>query len=203
MPFYAAKGRLSHLKRASFTMQNPYFRCWICNLQIINTLRTFRESISNGFQCCCEYIYAGTINRTPTAANGLPKHCERIAITLRTPTKYAQNAPQDTNKHSVKYQRSPTKWGANTPWGVGDRFIAPVSLHYQIRIFTSSITCFHIIKYVYSFQRTRISTLPNTCFHIIKYTFPHHHTHISVCHFVGVYGYVDTINLPLWLLVGC
>ena len=30
------------------------------------------------------FVYAGTINRTPTAADGLPKHCERIAKTLRT-----------------------------------------------------------------------------------------------------------------------
>ena len=76
--------------------------------------------------------------------------------------------------------------------------------------------CFHIIKYVYSFHRTRISTLSITCFHIIKYAFPHHHTHIStlsitcfhiikyvysfqrthisVCHFVGVFVYAGAIN---------
>ena len=44
----------------------------------------FRESISNGFQCCCEYIYAGTINRSPTAACGLPLGCKRITITMQT-----------------------------------------------------------------------------------------------------------------------
>ena len=39
------------------------------------------------------YVYAGTINRTPTAADRLPKHCERSAITLRTPTKCATKQP--------------------------------------------------------------------------------------------------------------
>ena len=34
------------------------------------------------------YVYAGTINRTPTAADGLQQCCEQIAIYTRTPTKY-------------------------------------------------------------------------------------------------------------------
>ena len=38
----------------------------------MNTLRTFREGISNGLRMRCEYVYVGTMNRTPTAANGLP-----------------------------------------------------------------------------------------------------------------------------------
>ncbi|WP_083818166.1 hypothetical protein [Prevotella pallens] len=50
----------------------------------MNTLRTFREGISNGLRMRCEYVYAGTINRSPTAACGLPLHCEQIAKTLRT-----------------------------------------------------------------------------------------------------------------------
>ena len=53
------------------------------------------------------YVYAGAINRTPTAADGLQQRCEQIAIYTRTPTKCPQNTPQDTNKHSVKHQRSP------------------------------------------------------------------------------------------------
>ena len=39
------------------------------------------------------------------------------------------------NKHSVKYQRSPTKLVANIPSGVGDRFIVPVFLHNQKCVF--------------------------------------------------------------------
>ena len=37
------------------------------------------------------FVYVGTINRSPTAANGLPKHCERIAKILRTPKNFATN----------------------------------------------------------------------------------------------------------------
>ena len=50
----------------------------------MNTLRTFRECVSKKLRMRGEYVYVGTINRSPTAANGLPKHCERIARTLRT-----------------------------------------------------------------------------------------------------------------------
>ena len=61
------------------------------------------------------------------------------------------------------------------------RFIAPVSLHYQIRVFT----------------------LLNTCIHVIKYVFSHHHTHITVCHFVGVFIYAARLIGPLRLLTVC
>ena len=117
------------------------------------------------------YVYAGAINRTPTAANGLPKCCWRIAITLRTPTKYTQNTPQNTNKHSVKYQRSPTKWGANIPPGVGDRFIVPVSLHYQICIFTSSNMCFRFNAHAFPHYQLRVFTSLNMCIHFITRTY--------------------------------
>ena len=140
------------------------------------------------------FVYAGTINRPLQ----LLVVCHFVANGL------------------LIMQRSPTKLVANTPPGVGDRFIAPVSLHYQIRIFTSSNTCFrfnahayphyqlrvftllntyiHFTEYVHLHYRTRISTLPNTCICIIKYTFPHHRTHISATLFVGEYGYAGTIN---------
>ena len=47
-----------------------------------------------------EYVYAGAINRSPTAANGLPKCCKRIAITLRTPTKLVANIPSGVGADS-------------------------------------------------------------------------------------------------------
>ena len=50
----------------------------------MNTLRTFRECILNGLRMRGEYVYAGTINRTPTAADGLPKCYEQIAKTIQT-----------------------------------------------------------------------------------------------------------------------
>ena len=95
----------------------------------MNTLRTFRESISNGVQCCCEYVYAGTMNRTPTAACGLPKCGERFAI----------------------MQRPPTKCVANIPPGVG----ADSSCPYPNIIKCT----YRITEYVFSFHHTRISVL--------------------------------------------
>ena len=57
----------------------------------MNTLRTFREGISNGVRMRCEYVYAGTMNRTPTAACGFPNVSQRIAITLLTDCRNAAN----------------------------------------------------------------------------------------------------------------
>ena len=42
------------------------------------------------------FIYAGTINRLPAAADGLPKHCERIAKILLTD---CQNMADGLPKH--------------------------------------------------------------------------------------------------------
>ena len=66
------------------------------------------------------YIYAGTINRTPTAANGLP-------ITWRTLRKHSTSTHEMPNEHSARRR---------------GRFIAPVSLHYQTHTFTSPHTHF-------------------------------------------------------------
>ena len=79
----------------------------------------------------------------PTAADGLP-------IMLLTPTKHPRT----------------------TPPGVGDRFIAPVSLYYQIYIFISPNTYLTIIEYTYSFHQICISVSSYTNIHIIKYAFP-------------------------------
>jgi len=48
------------------------------------------------------FIYAGTINWTPTAANGLPKHCWRIAKTLRTDCDNILNKLQQHNIQKTK-----------------------------------------------------------------------------------------------------
>ena len=45
---------------------------------------------------------------------------------------------------------------------VGDRFIVPVSLHYQIRIFTSSNTCFRFTAHAYPHYQLRVFTSLNT-----------------------------------------
>ena len=81
------------------------------------------------------YVYAGTINRTPTAADRLPKHCERSAITLRTPTKLVANIPSGV--------------GADSSCPYPD-IIKYVYSRHQIRVSVSPHTHIHIINYVHS-----------------------------------------------------
>ena len=73
-----------------------------------------------------------------------PYSCERIAISLLTVCNNVANIPRNAHERSVKCPHSPTKCPRTTPPGVGDRFIAPVSLYYQIYIFVSPNTCIYI-----------------------------------------------------------
>ena len=50
MPFYAAKGRLSHLKRASFTMRKGIF----CRVKV-HLLFSMYESLLQPFLCPCSF----------------------------------------------------------------------------------------------------------------------------------------------------
>ena len=59
-----------------------------------------------------------------------------------------------------QFPTNTTKLVANTPSGVGDRFIVPVSLHNQIRTFVSPHTHIHITKYVFSSHHAHIFALP-------------------------------------------
>jgi len=108
--------------------------------------------------------------------------------TLQTFRKISTFNYEIPNEHSAKYQRTPPKHPTYTPPGVGADSSCPypyiaksVFSHHQIRIFISSQTDVHILKYVYS----------------------NHHTRISVPHFVGVYVYAGAINRPLQLLTVC
>ena len=106
-------------------------------------------------------------------------------------------------EYSVKWLRTPTKCPTNTPQNVHiqprnthehtarrrDRFIVPVSLHYQIHIFVS----------------------PNTHFRFIIHEYSHYQICVSIPRFVGVFIYAGTINrtptaadgLPITLLTVC
>ena len=77
----------------------------ICNIQKTNTLRTFRECILNGLRMRGEYVYAGTINRTPTAADGLQQRYEQIAIMLLT---VCQNAAKHAASFGTPHNNAPT-----------------------------------------------------------------------------------------------
>ena len=89
-----------------------------------------------------EYVYAGAINRSPTAANGLPKCCKRIAITLRTPTKLVANIPSGVGADSSCPYPCVTK---------------TVYLRNPKCIFPYPKLYLHIIKCVHSFYHTHIS----------------------------------------------
>ena len=58
--------------------------------------------------------------------------------------------------------------------GVGDRFIAPVFLHNQICIFTSSNTCFRFNAHTFPHYRIRIFISPNMYIHITAHAYPHY-----------------------------
>ncbi len=104
----------------------------------------FRESISNGFQCCCEYVYAGTIKQT---FREIPTHthemgCEH-SVRRRGPIHRARILTlSNTYIHVIKY----------------------VFSFHCTRISTLSITCFHITEYVFLHHQIHISISPNTHF---------------------------------------
>ena len=113
----------------------------------------------------CIFLYADTINRP---------------LQLLTAANYVANTLQNT-------QRTPTKWGANTPLGVGADSSCPYPnitnytySHNQKCIFALPNSHFHITKYVYIRYQICISTLSITCFHLPPHTSLHYHTNIFV-----------------------
>ena len=93
----------------------------------------------------CIFLYAGAINRP---------------LRLLTAANYVANTLQNT-------QRTPTKWGANTPLGVGADSSCPYPnitqnaySHYQIRVYSLSNMHIHIINYVFSSHHAHIFALP-------------------------------------------
>ena len=110
--FARQKPYFCNAKTILLQRKNHTFTRRICNTQITNTLRTLRECILNGLRMRGEYVYAGTINRLPTAACGLPLRCERSAKMQRTHREKYTKQPQNTWRTFRKHLR-------NTPPGVG------------------------------------------------------------------------------------
>ena len=98
----------------------------------------------------CLYI-CGHDKSAPTAANRLP-------IMLRTDCNNVANIPQNTHEIFRKMSTFTHETPTNHSVRRRGRFIAPVSLHYQIYIF-------RFTKYAFSFHHTRIFTLSNMRFH--------------------------------------
>ena len=90
----------------------------------------------------------------------------------------AANGLRMRGEHSAKHQRSPTKWAANTPPGVGADSSRPYPCitkytysHYQIRVSVPPHTHIHIINYVFLHYRIRVFTSSNTHIHFTEYAF--------------------------------
>ncbi len=105
------------------------------------------------------YVHAGTINRTPTAANGLP-------ITWRT-----------LRKHSTPTHETPQ----NTPPGVGADSSRPypnitkhVFPHYQIRISLPHFVCIFLYAGTINRTPTAANGLPITWRTLRKHSTPTH-----------------------------
>ena len=88
------------------------------------------------------FIYAGTINRPlrlrtvcQNIADGLPKHCERIAKTLRTDCQNVADGLPKHCEHSTKCQRTIREMRNEHTVRRRGRFIVPVSLRNQKRVF--------------------------------------------------------------------
>ena len=117
-----------------YVTKNVYFHNQICISTLLNTYIHFTKYVFphycirvfiSPYTCFRSSFYGciricGHDKSAPTAANGLPKHCWRIAIMQRTPTKYIRNTHEIGCEHSVRRR---------------GRFIAPVSLRNQKRIF--------------------------------------------------------------------
>ena len=117
-PFCTPKTILLHRKNHTFVMR-------ICNIQKTNTLRTFRECILNGLRMRGEYVYTGAINRTPTAADGLPitlrTNCQTLLTVCQNATKHAasfgtphNNAPTYKHKKRIKFTTEYEKNNTNS-----------------------------------------------------------------------------------------
>ena len=127
--------------------KNHTFAWRICNTQITNTLRTFREGISNGLRMRGEYVYAGTINRPLRLLTVCDNAANGLLIMLRSPTKLVTNIPPGVGADSSR------------PYPNIFKYAYP---HYQLRVFTSLNTYFHITTRTFPFV---ISWVHHICGH--------------------------------------
>ena len=145
------------------------------------------------------YVYAGAINRTPTAANGLRKCCWRSAIMQRTHREKPTNTNEIHTKHSAKYQQTFREIPTLTHEMGCEHSARRRGPIHRARILTLSNIHIRITKYVHSHHRTHISTLSNTCFRFNAHAFPHYqiraftspHTHfrLSFCGCIRICGH--------------
>ena len=90
--------------------------------------------------------------------------CKHFVKYLRSTTKFPTNTHKNTQRTPRKISTNTPKHPTYTPPGVGDRFIVPVSLHCQIRIFPLSNTCIRFIANGCPHLKIRIFKSPHMHF---------------------------------------
>ena len=99
------------------------------------------------------YVYAGTINRTPTAANGLQQRCEQIAIYTRTPTKHHTFALQKPYFYTANTILSHRKYHTFTPQKPYFCTTKTILLHHKNHTFALQIPYFCTTKTILSHRK--------------------------------------------------
>jgi len=131
-----------------FPLPNPYFH-------IIKYVYSFHRKHISVRHFVDIYGYEGTINRSPTAANGL-------LITLLPNWNNVANTPQNIYVQPRNSQRTLMKTPNLHSARRRGRFIVPVSLHCQIRIFPLLNTYIRFIANGCPHLKIRIFKSPHT-----------------------------------------
>ena len=103
------------------------------------------------------FIYAGTINRPLRLLTVCDNAANGLLIMLRSPTKLVTNIPPGVGADSSR------------PYPNIFKYAYP---HYQLRVFTSLNTHFHITAHAYPHYQLRVFTSSNTHIHFTEYAFP-------------------------------
>ena len=147
----------------------PYIIKYVYSFHKIRTFVPSYTHFYTTFRGCIRIC--GHDKSAPTAAYKLPKYCEQIGITQHSPMKYIANNPQIHHIHQRNTQRTIRKYTTPTnetrnehPDRRRGRFIAPVSLHCQIRIFPLSNPCIRFIANGCPHLKIRIFKSPHTHF---------------------------------------
>ena len=133
------------------------------HIHIINYVFSHHRTRISATLFVGEHGYAGTINRPLRLLTDCQNVANGLLIMQRTPTKYVANTPSGVGADSSRPCPNITRYTYS---------------HYQIRVYTLPNMRIHITKYVYSRHQTRVFTLPNIHIHIIEYVYSIHRTRI-------------------------
>ena len=118
----------------------PHYRIYVSTLShthihIIKYTHSFHRTRISPPHFVGIYVYAGTINRSPTAADGLQQRCEQIAIYTRTPTKHHTFALQKPYFYTAKTILSHRKNHTFTPQKPYFRTTKTILSHHKYHTF--------------------------------------------------------------------